>query len=69
MLQGDGSVKVSGEAVECGAWHAAALDGWALLLPLAEPPHVRALLEERPPSVDRLADLLLAPSVDVSTRF
>ncbi|XP_041976395.1 interferon-related developmental regulator 1 [Aricia agestis] len=54
-LKGDGSVKVCGDAVECGGWHAAALDGWALLLPLA--PAV--------PSVARMAGLLHAPSLEV----
>ncbi|CAH2106963.1 unnamed protein product [Euphydryas editha] len=64
-LKGDGSVKVSGAAVEEGAWHAAALDGWALLLLLAEPPHARALLADRAPSFARLAELLDACSLEV----
>ncbi|XP_026490063.1 interferon-related developmental regulator 1 [Vanessa tameamea] len=64
-LKGDGSVKVSGAAVEEGAWHAAALDGWALLLLLAEPAHARALLADRQPSFQRLAELLDACSLEV----
>ncbi|CAH0729028.1 unnamed protein product, partial [Brenthis ino] len=64
-LKGDGSVKVSGSAVEEGGWHAAALDAWALLLALAEPRHARALLLERQPSFARLADLLDACSLEV----
>lgn len=58
-------MKVSGAAVEEGVWHAAALDGWALLLLLAAPPHARALLAERAPGFARLAGLLDACSLEV----
>lgn len=64
-LKGDGSVKVSGAAVEEGVWHAAALDGWALLLPLVPPSHARQLLNTHAPSFSRLADLLEACSLEV----
>ncbi|CAK1604580.1 unnamed protein product [Parnassius mnemosyne] len=64
-LKGDSSVKVSGAVVEEGAWHAAALDGWALLLALAEPAHAAALLRAHAPSPARLAQLLAAASLDV----
>ncbi|CAF4904645.1 unnamed protein product [Pieris macdunnoughi] len=64
-LKGDGSVKVSGSVVEEGAWHAAAIDGWALLLALTEADHARALLKDNPPSFARLADLLEACSLEV----
>ncbi|CAH1644579.1 unnamed protein product [Spodoptera littoralis] len=64
-LKGDGSVKVSGAAVEEGAWHAAALDAWALLLPLLAPAHALALLTNQAPSFARLGDLLEAVSLEV----
>ncbi|CAK1552796.1 unnamed protein product [Leptosia nina] len=64
-LKGDGTVKVSGAVVEEGGWHAAAIDGWALLLALTEPDHARSLLKEHPPSFARLADLLEACSLEV----
>jgi hypothetical protein len=57
-------VKVSGEAVEQGALHAAALDGWALLLPLLAPAHAAATLN-RAPGVARLAELLQAHALEV----
>ncbi|XP_063378932.1 interferon-related developmental regulator 2 [Cydia fagiglandana] len=64
-LKGDGSVKVSGLAVEQGALHAAALDGWALLLSLPPAEHTAALLRTAPPGLPRLADLLTAASLEV----
>ncbi|XP_037298927.1 interferon-related developmental regulator 2 isoform X2 [Manduca sexta] len=64
-LKGDGSVKVSGCLLEAGALHAAALDGWALLLTLLAPEHARALLQAAAPSFRRLADLLQACSLEV----
>ncbi|XP_072940961.1 interferon-related developmental regulator 1 [Epargyreus clarus] len=64
-LKGDGSVKVSGAAVEEGGWHAAALDGWALLLAAADGRRAAALLRDAPPSFARLADLLEACSLEV----
>ncbi|CAH0700213.1 unnamed protein product [Spodoptera exigua] len=64
-LKGDGSVKVSGAAVDAGACHAAALDGWALLLPLLAPGHALALLTNQAPSFARLGDLLEAVSLEV----
>ncbi|CAG9560758.1 unnamed protein product [Danaus chrysippus] len=64
-LKGDGSVKVSGAAVEEGSWHAAALDGWALLLALLDGRHAADTLRDRPPSFTRLAELLDACSLDV----
>ncbi|XP_022816060.1 interferon-related developmental regulator 1 isoform X2 [Spodoptera litura] len=64
-LKGDGSVKVSGAAVEAGAAHAAALDAWALLLPLLAPAHALALLTHQAPSFHRLGDLLEAVSLEV----
>lgn len=64
-LQGDGSVKVSGAVVEEGLWHAAALDGWSLLLPLLAPAHALSLLNTQPPSFSRLTDLLEACSLEV----
>ncbi|CAB3242866.1 unnamed protein product [Arctia plantaginis] len=64
-LKGDGSVKTSGSAVEEGAWHAAALEAWALLLSLLAPEHARQLLRSTPPGVARLAHLLEAPALDV----
>ncbi|XP_061709869.1 interferon-related developmental regulator 2 isoform X2 [Cydia pomonella] len=64
-LKGDGSVKVSGQAVEQGALHAAALDGWALLLSLPPAEHAAALLRSSPPGLPRLADLLTAASLEV----
>ncbi|XP_063532617.1 interferon-related developmental regulator 2 [Cydia strobilella] len=64
-LKGDGSVKVSGLAVEQGALHAAALDGWALLLSLPPAEHTAALLRTTPPGLPRLADLLTAASLEV----
>ncbi|XP_045764720.1 interferon-related developmental regulator 1 [Maniola jurtina] len=64
-LKGDGTVKVSGAAVEEGVWHAAALDGWALLLALTEPQHARTLLADRQPSFRRLAEMLDACSLEV----
>ncbi|XP_059052359.1 interferon-related developmental regulator 2 [Achroia grisella] len=64
-LKGDGSVKVSGAVVEEGQWHAAALDGWALLLTLVPAPHADALLRDQPPSFTRLAELLEACSLEV----
>lgn len=63
--QGDGSVKVSGAAVEEGAWHAAALDAWSLLLPLLSPGHALQLLTNQAPSFARLGDLLEAVSLEV----
>lgn len=53
-------MKTSGEAVEEGAWHAAALEAWALLLSLLAPAHARQLLRGA-----RLAQLLEAPALDV----
>ncbi|XP_026328576.1 interferon-related developmental regulator 1 [Hyposmocoma kahamanoa] len=64
-LKGDGSVKVSGSAVEEGLLHAAALDGWALLLTLLSPQHAHTLLHTQAPSFARLAELLEACSVEV----
>ncbi|CAH2075599.1 unnamed protein product, partial [Iphiclides podalirius] len=64
-LKGDSTVKVSGPAVEEGSWHAAALDGWALLLSLLEPSHAAALLRSQPPSPRRLVQLLEACSLEV----
>ncbi|KAL4720329.1 hypothetical protein ACJJTC_018525 [Scirpophaga incertulas] len=64
-LKGDGSVKVSGAAVEEGVLHAAALDGWALLLALLEAPLAAHTLRTGPPSLHRLADLLAAHSIEV----
>ncbi|XP_048485019.1 interferon-related developmental regulator 1 isoform X1 [Plutella xylostella] len=64
-LKGDGTVKVTGSAVEEGAYHAAALDGWALLLPLLPAHHAAALLNEQPPGFARLGGLLEACSVEV----
>ncbi|XP_068630266.1 interferon-related developmental regulator 1 [Battus philenor] len=64
-LKGDSSVKVSGAAVEEGAWHAAALDGWALLMSLAEPAHAAALLRSHPPGPARLLQLLSACNLEV----
>ncbi|KAF9800528.1 hypothetical protein SFRURICE_005204 [Spodoptera frugiperda] len=64
-LKGDGSVKVSGAAVEEGAWHAAALDAWSLLLPLLSPGHALQLLTNQAPSFARLGDLLEAVSLEV----
>ncbi|XP_049866421.1 interferon-related developmental regulator 2-like [Pectinophora gossypiella] len=64
-LKGDGSVKVSGAAVEAGALHAAALDGWALLLTLPPAAHAAALLAAQPPGLARLRDLLEAHSLEV----
>ncbi|KAJ8733029.1 hypothetical protein PYW07_015628 [Mythimna separata] len=64
-LKGDGSVKVSGAAVEEGAWHAAALDGWALLFPLLSPNHALSLLNNQAPSFARLGELLEAVSLEV----
>ncbi|CAG9784810.1 unnamed protein product [Diatraea saccharalis] len=63
--KGDGSVKVSGAAVEEAALHAGALDGWALLLALLARPHARALLHAAPPAVPRLAALLEAHGLEV----
>ncbi|KAL4704019.1 hypothetical protein ACJJTC_018059 [Scirpophaga incertulas] len=65
-LKGDGSVKVSGAAVEEGVLHAAALDGWALLLALLEAPLAAHTLRTGPPSLHRLADLLAAHSIEVT---
>ncbi|KPJ01641.1 PREDICTED: interferon-related developmental regulator 1 [Papilio xuthus] len=64
-LKGDSSVKVSGAAVEEGLWHAAALDGWALLFALAEPAHAAAMLRAHPPSPARLLQLLEACNLEV----
>ncbi|XP_075970953.1 interferon-related developmental regulator 1 isoform X2 [Anticarsia gemmatalis] len=64
-LKGDGSVKVSGAAVEEGGVHAAALDAWAVLLPLLAPAHALQLLSSAPPSFAKLADLLEACSLEV----
>ncbi|XP_047020068.1 interferon-related developmental regulator 2 isoform X1 [Helicoverpa zea] len=64
-LKGDGSVKVSGAAVEEGLWHAAALDGWALLLPLLAPTHALQLLTTQAPSFAKLGELLEAVSLEV----
>ncbi|CAG4976822.1 unnamed protein product [Colias eurytheme] len=64
-LKGDGSVKVSGAVIEEGGWHAAALDGWALLFALISPDHARSLLKDHAPSFDKLADLLSACSLEV----
>ncbi|KAJ8733032.1 hypothetical protein PYW07_015631 [Mythimna separata] len=64
-LKDDGSVKVSGEAVEEGALHAAALDGWALLFPLLSPNRARSLLNKQSPSFARLRELLKAASLEV----
>ncbi|CAG9132765.1 unnamed protein product [Plutella xylostella] len=63
--KGDGTVKVTGSAVEEGAYHAAALDGWALLLPLLPAHHAAALLNEQPPGFARLGGLLEACSVEL----
>lgn len=67
--QGDGSVKVSGAAVEEGAWHAAALDAWSLLLPLLSPGHALQLLTNQAPSFARLGDLLEAVSLEVVIHY
>ncbi|XP_050676054.1 interferon-related developmental regulator 2 [Leptidea sinapis] len=64
-LKGDGSVKVSGAAVEEGAFHAAAVDGWALLLAACTPERARQLLQQQEPSLARLADLLHAHAIEV----
>lgn len=64
-LKGDGTVKVSGTVVEEGQWHAAAVDGWALLLTLLPPEHADALLHNQPPSFAKLAELLEAHSLEV----
>ena len=58
-------MNVSAAAVEEGAWHAAALDGWALLLPLLSRNHALSLLNNQEPSFDRLGELLEAPSLEV----
>ncbi|KAJ0179676.1 hypothetical protein K1T71_004267 [Dendrolimus kikuchii] len=64
-LKGDGSVKVSGAVVDEGQWHAAALDGWALLLPLLAPRHAASVLQQHAPSFAKLAELLEACSLEV----
>ncbi|CAH0626851.1 unnamed protein product [Chrysodeixis includens] len=64
-LKGDGSVKVSSALLAAGGLHAAALDGWALLLPLLSPAHALSLLKNQPPSFARLSDLLEACSLEV----
>ncbi|XP_053603147.1 interferon-related developmental regulator 1 [Plodia interpunctella] len=64
-LKGDGSVKVSGAVIEEGNWHAAALDGWALLLTLLPAQHARSLVHSQPPSFHRLGELLDAASLEV----
>ncbi|XP_013136948.1 PREDICTED: interferon-related developmental regulator 1 [Papilio polytes] len=64
-LKGDSSVKVCGAAVAEGPLHAAALDGWALVLALAEPAHAAALLRAGPPAPHRLLQLLEACSLEV----
>ncbi|KAJ8733031.1 hypothetical protein PYW07_015630 [Mythimna separata] len=64
-LKDDGSVKVSGAAVEEGVWHAAALDGWALLFSRLSPNHALSLLNNQEPSFTRLGELLEAVSVEV----
>ncbi|XP_060801177.1 interferon-related developmental regulator 2 [Amyelois transitella] len=64
-LKGDGSVKVSGAVIEEGNWHAAAVDGWALLLTLLPAPHARSVLLSQPPSFARLGELLEAASLEV----
>ncbi|KAJ8731746.1 hypothetical protein PYW08_014476 [Mythimna loreyi] len=64
-LKDDGSVKVSGAAVEEGTLAAAALDGWALLFSLLSPNHALSLLNNQEPSFVRLGELLEAASVEV----
>ncbi|KAJ8733035.1 hypothetical protein PYW07_015634 [Mythimna separata] len=64
-LKDDGSVRVSGAAVEEGALHAAALDGWALLFSLLSSNHALSLLNNQDPSFDKLGELLEAPSLEV----
>ncbi|XP_028177309.1 interferon-related developmental regulator 2 [Ostrinia furnacalis] len=64
-LKGDGSVKVSGPVLEEGAWHAAALDAWALLLSLLSAPHAASLLQATAPAMARFAELMAACSLEV----
>ncbi|KAL0891829.1 hypothetical protein ABMA27_015093 [Loxostege sticticalis] len=64
-LKGDGSVKVSGSVIEEGTWHAAAIDGWALLLTLLGPAHARTVLDAMAPEMARLAELMEACSLEV----
>ncbi|KAM3961594.1 LOW QUALITY PROTEIN: interferon-related developmental regulator 1 [Aphomia sociella] len=64
-LKGDGSVKVSGAVLEEGQWHAAALDGWALLLTLLPAQHADTLMQTQGPSFSKLAELLEACSLEV----
>lgn len=59
-------MKVSGSVVEEGALHAAAVDGWALLLPLLAPSHAASLLANTPPTFAKLAELLEACSLEVT---
>ncbi|KAJ8733033.1 hypothetical protein PYW07_015632 [Mythimna separata] len=64
-VKNDRSVKASGAAVEEGAWHAAALDGWALLFSMLSPNHALSLLNHQAPSFTRLGELLEAASLEV----
>ena len=66
FFQDNGRVNATHVAVEEGAWHAAALDGWALLLPLLSRNHALSLLNNRAPGFARLGELLEAPSVEVN---
>ena len=65
----NGRVNASPEAVEEGAMHATALDGWALLLPLLSCNHALSILNNRAPGFAKLRELLQAPSVEVSLFF
>ncbi|XP_037874811.1 interferon-related developmental regulator 2 isoform X2 [Bombyx mori] len=64
-LKGDGSVKVSGAAVEEGAWCGAALDAWSVLLGGLPAPAAQHALQAAPPGWARLPGLLRAAALDV----